>query len=296
MNPYVELARPLNAAMASFSALLGMLVVLGPDLADPDLLLPVILGMLVPFFVTSGGNALNDYMDHHVDREAHPGRPLPSGRLAMADVLWFAMGCFIVGIVLSAVIITLSEIELLPVLITALAITLLIGYEVVFKYRGLVGNLTVAFLSALTFAFGASVVADPGHEGWVLILILFALAFFASLGREITKDIEDVEADRGARRTLPMRVGADNAGTAAMLSIMVAVILSPWPYFTGAMDWPYLAVVIAADVAFIYSLSFVRSSPHNAQRTHKVGMMLALLAFLVGSLAGGISWRSWESL
>jgi geranylgeranylglycerol-phosphate geranylgeranyltransferase len=289
MNPYVELARPMNAAMASFSALLGMLVVLGPDLADPDLLIPVILGMLVPFFVTSGGNALNDYMDHHVDREAHPGRPLPSGRLTMAQVLWFAMVCFIVGIVLSAAIVTISEIELLPVLIAALAITMLIGYEVVFKYRGLVGNMAVAFLSALTFVFGASVVADPGHEGWVLVLILFALAFFASLGREITKDIEDVEADMGARSTLPMKVGVDSAGTAATLSILAAVLLSPWPYFTGAMGWPYLAVVIVADVAFIYSLSFVRSSPHNAQSIHKVGMMLALLAFLVGSLTGGIS-------
>ncbi len=289
MNPYVELARPMNAAMASFSALLGMLVVLGSDLADPDLLIPVILGMLVPFFVTCGGNALNDYMDHHVDRKAHPGRPLPSGRLTMEQVLWFAMDCFIVGITLSAAIITFSDIELLPVLITALAITLLIGYEVVFKYRGLVGNGTVAFLSALTFLFGASVVADPDHEGWVLVSILVALAFFASLGREITKDIEDVEADKGARRTLPMKVGVDSAGTAAILSILVAVLLSPWPYLTDDMGWHYLAVVIAADVAFIYSLSFVRSSPHNAQRIHKVGMMLALLAFLVGSLSGGIT-------
>ena len=289
MNPYVELARPMNAAMASFSALLGMLVVLGPDLADPDLVLPVVLGMLVPFFVTSGGNALNDYMDHHVDRKAHPGRPLPSGRLTMTQVLWFAMVCFIVGIVLSAAVVTLSEIELLPVLVTALAITLLIGYEVVFKYRGLFGNLTVAFLSALTFVFGASVVADPDHEGWVLVSILFALAFFASLGREITKDIEDIDADRGARCTLPIRAGVDSAGTAATLSILAAVLLSPWPYFTGAMGWPYLAVVIVADVAFIYSLSFVRSSPHKAQHIHKVGMMLALLAFLVGSLTGGIS-------
>lgn len=288
MNAYMELARPGNAAMASFSALLGMLVVLGPDLWDPDLLVPVILGMLVPFLVTAGGNALNDYMDHSVDRRAHPGRPLPSGRLTMDQVLWFAIACFIAGIVLAALIVTLSDIELLPVLLAALAITCLVGYEVAFKYRGLVGNVTVAFLSALTFVFGASVVVEPGHEAWPVVMILFALAFFASLGREITKDIEDLDADWGARTTLPMRVGEERAATVAKASILAAVVLSPWPYFMGAMGWPYLALVIVADVAFIYSLPFVRSSPLDAQRIHKVGMMLALLAFLAGSLSGGL--------
>jgi geranylgeranylglycerol-phosphate geranylgeranyltransferase len=193
------------------------------------------------------------------------------------------------GIVMAALVVTLGDVGLLPVLLAALAIACLVGYEVAFKYRGLVGNLMVAFLSALTFVFGASVVADPGHEAWPTVLVLFALAHFASLGREITKDIEDMEADRGSRSTLPMTAGVRAASVGAIVPIIAAVSLSPLPYWPlGTMEWPYLAVVVLADVAFIYSLPFVRSSPGDAQRIHKFCMMLALLAFLAGSLSGGI--------
>jgi geranylgeranylglycerol-phosphate geranylgeranyltransferase len=288
MSAIVELARPGNAAMASFSALLGMLVVMGPDLAEADMVIPLVLGMLVPFFVTAGGNALNDHMDYLVDLEAHPERPLPSGRLALGQVYWFAMGWFFIGLALAAVIVTLTEIGLLPVLIAVLAITLLVCYEVAFKYHGLPGNLVVAVLSALTFIFGASVVAEPDHEAWATILILFTLAIFASAGREVTKDIQDMEADRGSRVTLPMKAGVGLAAGIASIFIVAAVAMSPFPFWPlETMGWPYLVVVLVADVVFLYSLSIVRREPMKAQRLHKYAMLLALLAFLVGSLVEG---------
>jgi 4-hydroxybenzoate polyprenyltransferase len=53
------------------------------------------------------------------------------------------------------------------------------------------------------------------------------------------------------------------------------------------MGWPYLVVVMVANVVFLYSLIILRGEPGAAQRFHKYGMMLALLAFLVGSLVEG---------
>ncbi|UCC93221.1 MAG: UbiA family prenyltransferase [Thermoplasmata archaeon] len=288
MSAIVELARPGNAAMASFSALLGMLVVMGPDLADAEMIVPVILGMWVPFSVTAGGNALNDYMDHQVDRMAHPERPIPSGRLAPERALWFALGCFIEAVVVAALLVTFTDIDLLPLLIAVLAVTSLVGYEIAFKYRGLGGNVTVAYLSALTFVFGASVVAEPDHEAWATVLILFTLAFFASAGREVTKDIQDMDADMGSRVTLPMTTGVGLAAGIASIFIVAAVAMSPFPFWPlETMGWPYLAVVLVADVVFLYSLPLVRKEPAGAQRLHKYAMVLALLAFLVGSLVEG---------
>jgi geranylgeranylglycerol-phosphate geranylgeranyltransferase len=285
MNAYLELARPGNAAMASFSAFLAMLVVMGPDIADTDMLSPILLGMLVPFFVTAGGNSLNDYMDHLVDIDAHPERPLPSGRISNIQVILLSMACFVIGLVLAATIVTMTDIGLLPVLIAVLAVTLLFCYEVAFKYRGLPGNLVVAVLSALTFVFGASVVAEPDHEAWAVILILFTLAFFASAGREVTKDIQDIDADRGSRVTLPMTAGIGLATGVALIFIVAAVAMSPFPYWpVEGMGLPYLAVIIIADVVFLYSLPLLKKEPGRAQRLHKYGMLLALLAFLVGSL------------
>ncbi len=287
MNPYAELARPLNASMASFSALLGMLVVLGPDLWDPDLIVPVVLGMAVPFLVTAGGNALNDYMDQNVDRRAHPDRPIPSGRLEPSRVLMFSIVVFVLAQPLAGVIASSGPWGLFPLLVELLAVGLLFAYELGLKARGLGGNMTVSVLSALTLLFGASCVAGPGHEGMPTVLVLFVLAMFASTGREVTKDIEDVEADKGERVTLPMTVGVGKASGAAMAFILTAVALSPVPFWPmGTMGWPYLGVVVLADVAFLYSLAILRTDPRGAQGIHKVGMMLALLAFLVGSLEG----------
>jgi len=297
MNPYVELARPLNAAIAAFSVLLGTLVVLGGDLLDMAYLAPVVLGMAVAFLVTAGGNALNDYMDADVDRVAHPERPLPSGRLAPKQALWFAIGCLVVAQPLTGAIVSLGSggavlsldhPGLFPLLVELLAVGCLFAYELSLKAKGLSGNLMVSLLSALTLLFGAACVAGPADPGLRTVAVLFALAFFASAGREVTKDIEDVEADRGARVTLPMTAGKGRASSVAAALVIAAVALSPVPFWPlGAMGWPYVGVVLVADVVFLYSLMVLPSRPGRAQRVHKAGMMLALLAFLAGSVAGG---------
>ena len=297
MNPYVELARPFNATIAAFSALLGALVVLGGDLLDMAYLAPVALGMAVAFLVTAGGNALNDYMDADVDRAGHPGRPIPSGRLSRKQALWFAIGCFVVAQPLAGAIVSLSGTMrtlnppgLFPLLVELLALGCLFAYELSLKAKGLSGNLMVSLLSALTLLFGAACVVGPADPGLRTVAVLFALAFFASAGREVTKDLEDVEADRGARVTLPMTAGRGRASSVAAALIIAAVALSPVPFWPlGAMGWPYVAVVLVADVVFLYSLMVLPSSPGRAQRVHKAGMMLALLAFLAGSVAGGFA-------
>jgi geranylgeranylglycerol-phosphate geranylgeranyltransferase len=288
MSAYAELARPLNAGLASFSALLGMIVVLEGDILDWDLLVPITLGMVVPFLVTSGGNALNDYMDQDVDKRAHPGRPIPSGRLAPDKVLWFSIGCFVLAQPLAGAIVWFGHSNVLPLLVELLAVGSLLAYELRLKYRGLSGNLTVSWLSALTLVFGATCVAEPDVGQWSTVLVLFVLAFFASAGREVTKDIQDMASDSGQRETLPMTSGVGRASGAVTAFIITAVVLSPVPFWPlGSMEWPYLAVVAVADVVFLYSLALLRKDPKGAQGIHKAGMMLALFAFLVGSLAGG---------
>lgn len=289
MNAYVELARPLNATIAAFSALVGALVVQGTDVLGEATLLPVALGMVVTFLVTAGGNAFNDYMDAELDRAGHPGRPLPSGRLTRPQALRFSFACFLVAQPLTALVVSVGISGIFPLVVELMAVDCLFVYELWLKARGLSGNLTVGLLSALTLLFGASCAAGPLHEGMPTVAVLTAIAFFASAGREVTKDIEDVEADRGARVTLPMQVSRPMAVGTAGTFIAAAVMLSPLPFWPmGVMGVPYLAVVLAADAVFLYSLAILGSDPTRAQRVHKVGFMLALLAFLAGSLEGGI--------
>ena len=49
------------------------------------------------------------------------------------------------------------------------------------------------------------------------------MAGLATLGREIVKDIEDVDADFD-RNTLPKRIGKRNAGLAGSIAFVAAVV------------------------------------------------------------------------
>src|SRR5690242_12270450 len=44
------------------------------------------------------GMIWNDYFDLDEDRRDRPGRPLPSGRIAVSTAVWLGLGCFAGGV------------------------------------------------------------------------------------------------------------------------------------------------------------------------------------------------------
>ncbi|TMK44026.1 MAG: hypothetical protein E6G55_11790, partial [Actinobacteria bacterium] len=113
--------------------------------------------------------------------------------------------------------------------------------------------------------------------------ILALLAFMATAGREVSKDIEDVEGDVD-RVTLPRRLGVPKAARVATALFLAGVLLSFVPVVLGLFGWAYLAIVLSADGIFIYSGLYSARNPGRAQRTAKYGMIVALVAFLAGGL------------
>jgi geranylgeranylglycerol-phosphate geranylgeranyltransferase len=109
------------------------------------------------------------------------------------------------------------------------------------------------------------------------------MAALATIGREIVKDIEDVEADFD-RNTLPKRIGKRNAGIMGSIAFLAAVSLSPVPYLTNIFGAGYLLVVLAADAIFIYCSIVHFRNPTRGQKFAKYGMLVALVAFLIGGI------------
>ena len=155
------------------------------------------------------------------------------------------------------------------------------------KQTGLLGNSMVAFCVAMPFLFGGIVVV--GYIN-LLVAVFFLLAFLATIGREVTKGIADMEGDRTKNiRTVALSKGAHFAGGVAALFYLLPVLLTPFPYLYGAIGLAYVIVVIAVDAGFCYSaFSILRS--HDRQNALKVKtqarywMLLALGAFLLGGL------------
>jgi geranylgeranylglycerol-phosphate geranylgeranyltransferase len=164
----------------------------------------------------------------------------------------------------------------MAIVISAVLVMLL--YETYTKKAGLTGNLSIAWLTGALFLLGGAVV---GHVDRVVFIA--TMAFLATLGREIVKDVQDMEGDFD-RLTLPKRIGKRKAGIIGSIAFISAVALSPTPYLAGFLDWPYLMVVFTADAIFIYCAIVHFQSPKQGQYWAKIGMLVALIAFLVGGI------------
>lgn len=282
MAGLLRLARPLNALMSAVGVAVGGIVAVGAA-AWGAFATPLVLAAVAAAAFTAGGNALNDIFDRETDRVNHPDRPLASGRMTLRTAWAFAACSFVIAAVLGAFV---NPIALGIVVLNAI---LMVSYEASLKARGIPGNIVVAYLVGSLFLFaGAAVagaaVAGASSEAFIRTGVLAALAFLTTLGREITKDIEDVSGDVD-RRTLPKRIGVRRAGTVAGIALVVGVALSALPPAFSVLGWPYVLIVIPADGTFIYAALHSAANPSSSQRVTKYGMIVALGAFLAGAFA-----------
>jgi len=266
---YMKLLRLWNGAIAALGLLLGAAVAVGISHLNPHLF-DLALGIIIVVLFVGAGNSLNDYYDVDIDRIAHPTRPIVRGTVSRQTALLSA------GVMFAACFALSIWINLLSLVIVALAIIGMAAYELKLKRAGLAGNIMIALLVAALFEFAGAVVgrADLSFE-------LALLAALATLGREIVKDIEDMDGDV-ARKTLPRIVGAKRAGYIALMPTLAAVALSPMPYLQNLLTYPYLFIVIIADVIFVYGGIVQLSDPKRGQKIYKWAMIVALLAFAVG--------------
>jgi geranylgeranylglycerol-phosphate geranylgeranyltransferase len=238
---------------------------------------PIFLGIAIAFLFGIAGNAINDYFDYENDKINHPDRPIPSGKLQLEHVLNFSIVFFIISFLLSLFLSSIVGYNVLLIVLIAFASQ--IAYEKKYKHEKIIGNLIIGTQTALAFIFGGIIV------GKTMITSIIAIAvFFSIVGREIVKDIEDVKGDKD-RLTLPMKIGVKNAGIVASILIILAVFISPLPYYPlQQFGWEYLLVVSVADILFIGSIPLFFKNARKARRRLKFAMLTAIFAFIVGAM------------
>ena len=271
MNRYLRLFRLGNAVIGFIGVIAGAFIAAGLDIGG--YWVNIAIACMIVIAVMAGGNSVNDYVDREIDRTAHPERPIPMGEIAPGR----ALGIGLTSLALACIVSILMGSLLLTAIVIA-ACTLMVLYEMVLKQRGFVGNLTIGALTGMVFLFGGAVVDNPAD-----VAVFAIMAFLATTGREIAKDIEDMEGDEG-RSTLPMRIGERNAAIASAVFFVAGPLLSLWPFLDGQLGVPYLTVLIA-DAMFIYAAWIVFRNPHEAQKTAKIAMFAALVAFVLGALS-----------
>lgn len=269
VNKYLQLFRTGNAVMGIVGVAVASFMAAGTDIADAWVNL--LISAVVVFMFICGGNALNDYIDYEIDKTAHPERPIPSGRMTRKTALYAAL--VMLG---GSVVVSFLTIDLECILIVVVASILMVAYEMALKQRGFVGNVTIAVLTGMMFLLGGAVVGDAADN-----VVVALMALLVSVGREVAKDIEDMESDEGDRLTLPMRIGPRKAAALACVFFVAGPVLSIAPMVWGSYGPLYYTVVVA-DAIFVYCAAIVFSSPHKAQKFAKLAMVVALVSFILG--------------
>ncbi len=277
MHPALRLVRAGNLAVSFAGTLVGGLVARGAGVYVPLVVwVAILLAAASTSLVTAGGNVLNDILDREGDRTNHPDRPLVTGEFSVGSARIFATFLFVAG---ALVVVPVTFLEPFVGVLLALAVGALLGYEFWLKGRGFLGNLTVAFLTGMVFLYGGAAAGNP-----LLLAPFAAMAILATVSREVIKDMEDVAGDVG-RATLPKTRGMGLATSVARGSVGLAIALSFAP-FLWFLRWGsvvgiiYLGLVVAADAVFVLSVTYLPGRLHWEQTMSKVGMTIALFAFL----------------
>jgi geranylgeranylglycerol-phosphate geranylgeranyltransferase len=276
MNPYLHILRPHNCLIS------GAAVVLGVMIAGGGIPLEVTgLAGLVAFLICGAGNIINDYYDLEIDRVNRPHRPLPSGKMGPRTAVLYAWLLFTAGIALS---VTLGPAPLALALFNSL---LLYAYAWRIKMGGgITKNLVVSYLVASPFLFGGMV----ARGNLAALAVFLVCAFLLNTSREIIKDIEDLEGDRGFVETFPMKIGEYQAFFVAGTLAVTAVMISPLPGILGFLKnrGAYLLLILLTDAIIFYPFLKVKKLTQEkvrmTQKTLKAGMAAALVAFFFGTL------------
>lgn len=282
MRAIWELTRGEHGLMYGAGVLIGILV------AGGNFGITAVLGFFTAFFIQAGTFALNDYCDLETDIANHRlDRPLVRG--ALTKELAFGIACIATALgILSSVVLTMLHGGLTLFLVALLLAALGILYDIKIKELFAVGNLYIAFTMAVPFIYGGLIAGDIG-EG---LLILSFIALLAGLGREVMKDIADIEGDEIRDvRSIARVYGIEEAKKVVTASSLLAVGLSVVPFFLPSTPYYlnpiFIILVSGTDIIFAHTINELWKQHVNYEQLRKetlIAIAIGLLAFICGAI------------
>lgn len=184
-------------------------------------------------FITAGGYIINDFYDRKIDAINKPEKLL-IGQLILAKeaVLYY----FILNILAVILIMKLYNWLIISFIFSIILLWL---YSFWLKNMPIVGNVIVAFLTALPLVIIALYFQINQS-------LLFTFAFFAfsiSLIRELVKDIEDIVGDtEGGLKTFPIVFGV--AKTKLLIKLILIIFTIAFIYLIAYISNIYIYFII----------------------------------------------------
>jgi 4-hydroxybenzoate polyprenyltransferase len=250
---FAILTRPINLLIIALTMYLIRYGLLKPLLHyhGQSLIMPYSLFLLLVsavILIAAAGNIINDYFDIKTDSINKPGSVIVGYKIKRREAIISHIFLTSLGVLLGSYISFKVGLPLLSILFI-LSASGLWFYSTTYKKSFLVGNILIAFLTALVpllvalfeipqvaKVFGAVVAEEmsqiDGVEPIDYFLLLFywvlgfaAFSFLSNLAREIQKDIADVNGDKEIKaNTLPIVAGERYAKLIVLIIHLVMII------------------------------------------------------------------------
>jgi geranylgeranylglycerol-phosphate geranylgeranyltransferase len=263
-----KLTRPFNALSGALAVLLGGYV------ARTGQWFEVGLAAVVTFLVTGASNAWNDYLDVEIDRINQPHRVLPSGKLEPRSAWIFSLLITFLALIIAAFV------NWLAFLVALVASIILYLYSWKLKSTVLMGNATVAAISATSAVFGGIAAGNVRPTFWLAIIIATGI-----MGREVLKTLADYEGDLRQRcRTISTAWGRRPARIVFYLLALATIWIMFLPYRLEVYE-PIYGWIVAIGVCPVVLYVLLRVSRHSSGRQLERLSQLMKLDFLVWFVA-----------
>ena len=267
IKDYFSIIRPFNCLVAAFGVFLGFSLSIKSFAFNFSLL----FSMIAVFFVCAGGQTINDFFDLEIDSIIKRHRPLPKGSISSFNALIYSILLFLVGLAFSFFVSTL--LFWLAVFFSLL----LIFYSAFLGRLKFLGNAVIAFSVAFTIIYGGLL-----GKSICLPVILALSAFLANLGREITKDLEDLKGDKGLKASLGRYFSLKPLAFFVLFLYLLAVLVGFYPFVLKVFsNFYYLLLMVVSFLLFIWSFRLLLEKEFKASQLYsKLGMLAGMLAFL----------------
>jgi 4-hydroxybenzoate polyprenyltransferase len=272
--PYFRLIRIENGLIAILTLFAFQIVTFNAisiHLNEAILLLIILLSL-------SAGNVTNDIQDVEIDRLNHRvKRPLVSGAIGLGS----AKKLYV--ILLSIIFILALSLPLEAQLLILFNNILLYFYSLKLKGKALIGNITVAYLSASIFLLCAIF-----YNNYSNTLLLSLFAFFIHLIRELAKDLEDIQGDRlKGLHTFPIVFGhIASKRLILFFSYLLSVSIFTINFVKeNLLEYNLSMLLFMILPLFVIYIKFVSKENKNnfssASKYYKLLMLIGLLIIIV---------------
>lgn len=282
LHKYVKALRPITIIQAVGAFLVGSLTVAAPRttfLRKSGVLLAAILSIYMSY---GAGMVMNDAVDVDIDALSKncnkKDRPIASGRISKRAAWFFCAGLSGFSLLLGSCVSTYYS------LWTTSNLAFMLAYAFGLQKVVIVKNVICGWL-AISPLIGAWIFSGMQDQNKAKLLSLALVGFLMHVSREIVKDIEDVDIDRGNKLTLPVLIGEKTShriayGLVAMTYAMNIFTPTYWNIFACKLPLYPLSIIITFPMCIRASLLPIS----EGQRLLKKSIYV-LLAGMIGALS-----------